>query len=129
MVVAETPGLVCVDARNGFVQPVLDRFRDELMSRARRAGICRLQIRNSHHFAALWPDLEPFATRGLVAFACVNSKKRMAGWSGGAAVLGTTPWPSTFPARAPCRSSGTSRAACSRRATYCMPAGRAVNRM
>ncbi len=89
LVVAEAPGLVCVDARNGFVQPVLDRFRDELMSRARRAGICRLQIRNSHHFAALWPDLEPFATQGLVAFACVNSKKRMAAWSGGAAVLGT----------------------------------------
>jgi delta1-piperideine-2-carboxylate reductase len=88
-VLSETPSLLCVDAGSGFVQVVLDRFREQLMARARDTGIAVLQIRNSHHFSALWPDLEPFATEGLAAFACVNSKKRMAAWSGGHAVLGT----------------------------------------
>ena len=88
-VISETPSLLCVDAGSGFVQVVLDRFRAQLMARARNTGIAVLQIRNSHHFSALWPDLEPFATEGLLAFACVNSKKRMATWGGGHAVLGT----------------------------------------
>ncbi|MBC7211148.1 MAG: Ldh family oxidoreductase, partial [Pseudomonas sp.] len=32
-----------------------------------------LAIHNSHHFAALWPDVEPFADEGLVALSVVNS--------------------------------------------------------
>jgi delta1-piperideine-2-carboxylate reductase len=87
--ISETPSLLCVDAGSGFGQVVLDRFRERLMARARDTGIAVLQIRNSHHFSALWPDVEPFATDGFVAYACVNSKKRMAAWSGGHAVLGT----------------------------------------
>lgn len=87
--ISETPSLLCVDADSGFVQVVLDRFRERLTARARDTGIAVLQICNSHHFSALWPDIEPFATEGLVAFACVNSKKRMAAWGGGRAVLGT----------------------------------------
>ncbi|RMP39084.1 Malate/L-lactate family dehydrogenase [Pseudomonas amygdali pv. lachrymans] len=39
----------------------------------RSAGIAVLAIRNSHHFAALWPDVEPFAEQGLVALSMVNS--------------------------------------------------------
>jgi delta1-piperideine-2-carboxylate reductase len=44
-----------------------------LIDKARTAGIAILAIRNSHHFAALWPDVEPFAQEGLVALSVVNS--------------------------------------------------------
>ena len=44
-----------------------------LVEKARSAGIAVLAIRNSHHFGALWPDVEPFAYEGLVALSVVNS--------------------------------------------------------
>ncbi|WP_248803468.1 Ldh family oxidoreductase [Pseudomonas sp. MWU13-2100] len=66
-------GFVRVDAANGFAQPALAAARGLLLEKARNAGIAVLAIRNSHHFAALWPDVEPFAYQGLVALSVVNS--------------------------------------------------------
>ncbi|UMZ14460.1 Ldh family oxidoreductase [Pseudomonas sp. MPFS] len=67
------PGVVAVDAAGGFAQPALAAAREALVSKTRSAGIAVLAIRNSHHFAALWPDVEPFAEEGLVALSLVNS--------------------------------------------------------
>ncbi|MCI3945153.1 lactate dehydrogenase [Pseudomonas syringae] len=64
---------VRVDAGNGFAQPALAAARPLLIDKARSAGIAILAIRNSHHFAALWPDVEPFAEQNLVALSMVNS--------------------------------------------------------
>ena len=66
-------GYVSVDAGGGFAQPALAAARELLVSKARSAGIAVLAIHNSHHFAALWPDVEPFADEGLVALSVVNS--------------------------------------------------------
>ena len=66
-------GFIRVDAANGFAQPALAAARTLLVDKARSAGIAVLAIRNSHHFAALWPDVEPFAQEGLVALSVVNS--------------------------------------------------------
>ncbi|WMW03787.1 Ldh family oxidoreductase [Pseudomonas entomophila] len=66
-------GYVRVDAKGGFAQPALAAARPLLMEKARAAGIAVLAIHNSHHFAALWPDVEPFADEGLVALSVVNS--------------------------------------------------------
>jgi delta1-piperideine-2-carboxylate reductase len=62
-----------VDAANGFAQPALAVAQSLLIEKARSAGIAILAIRRSHHFAALWPDVEPFARQGLVALSVVNS--------------------------------------------------------
>lgn len=66
-------GYVRVDAAGGFAQPALAAARELLVAKARNAGIAVLAIHNSHHFAALWPDVEPFADEGLVALSVVNS--------------------------------------------------------
>ncbi|MBA1202715.1 Ldh family oxidoreductase [Pseudomonas capeferrum] len=66
-------GVVRVDAMGGFAQPALAAARPLLVEKARSAGIAVLAIHNSHHFAALWPDVEPFAEQGLVALSVVNS--------------------------------------------------------
>ena len=67
---------VRVDAGGGFVQPALAAARALLIDKARSAGIAVLAIRNSHHFAALGPDVEPFAELRLSqpkkSGACVN---------------------------------------------------------
>lgn len=66
-------GYVSVDAGGGFAQPALAAARELLVGKVRSAGIAVLAIHNSHHFAALWPDVEPFADEGLVALSVVNS--------------------------------------------------------
>ncbi|WP_084153851.1 Ldh family oxidoreductase [Simplicispira psychrophila] len=85
------PGYVAVDAGNGFAQPALDAARSLLLEKARRNGIALLAIRNSHHFAALWLDVEPLAREGLVALAFVNSMACVVPSGGHRALFGTNP--------------------------------------
>lgn len=84
-------GFVGVDARNGFAQPALAAARELLVRKARDAGIAVLAIRNSHHFAALWPDIEPFAREGLVALTVVNSMTCVVPHGAQRPVFGTNP--------------------------------------
>ncbi|VVP85132.1 Delta(1)-pyrroline-2-carboxylate/Delta(1)-piperideine-2-carboxylate reductase [Pseudomonas fluorescens] len=72
-VVDVAPAFVRVDACGGFAQPALAAARPLLVEKARNAGIAVLAIHDSHHFGALWPDVEPFADEGLVALSVVNS--------------------------------------------------------
>lgn len=84
-------GYISVDAGGGFAQPALAAARDLLVNKARRAGITVLAIHNSHHFAALWPDVEPFAEQGLVALSVVNSMTCVVPHGARSPVFGTNP--------------------------------------
>jgi delta1-piperideine-2-carboxylate reductase len=84
-------GFVRVDAANGFAQPALAAARGLLVQKARSAGIAVLAIRNSHHFAALWPDVEPFADEGLVALSVVNSMTCVVPHGADRPLFGTNP--------------------------------------
>lgn len=84
-------GFVSVDACGGFAQPALAEARPLLVSKAEEAGIAVLAIHNSHHFAALWPDVEPFAEQGLVALSVVNSMTCVVPHGARTAVFGTNP--------------------------------------
>ncbi len=85
------PGLLVTDAANGFAQPALRASASLLRDKARRLGIAAAAIRNSHHFAAVWPDIEPFAADGFIALAVVNGRRRMVVWNGKQKILGTNP--------------------------------------
>ena len=84
-------GFVRVDAANGFAQPALAAARGLLVEKARSAGIAVLAIRNSHHFAALWPDVEPFAEERLVALSVVNSMTCVVPHGASKPLFGTNP--------------------------------------
>lgn len=90
-VIDAAAGLVATDAANGFAQPALNTSAALLRDKARRQGIAALAIRNSHHFAALWPDIEPFAADGFIALAAVSGRARIVVWDGKKKVLGTNP--------------------------------------
>jgi delta1-piperideine-2-carboxylate reductase len=87
----EAPGFVSVNAMNGFAQPALAAARALLLEKARANGIALLAIRNSHHFAALWPDVEPIAREGFVALSFVNSMACVVPHGGQRALFGTNP--------------------------------------
>jgi delta1-piperideine-2-carboxylate reductase len=85
------PGLVAVDAANGFAQPALRASAPLLRDKARRQAIAAVAIRGSHHFGAVWPDIEPFGAEGFIALAMVNGRRRMVAWGGKRKVFGTSP--------------------------------------
>lgn len=87
--ISRSASMKVVDARNGFTHYALDESRAELMAMAAESGSAILLIRNAHHFAALWPDIEGFAREGFVAMSCVTSRARLTAWSGGKPVFGT----------------------------------------
>ena len=89
VVTRRAAGMIHVDARNGFAQVALARAAPLLRRTARRTGVAVLGIHHSHHFAALWPDVEPLAADGFVAITMVNSRSRLVAWGGQAKVLGT----------------------------------------
>lgn len=82
---------VRVDAMNGFAQPALARGRPLLMEKLAKSGIALMAVRQSHHFAAVWPDVEPYAEQGLVALSFVNSFACVVPVGGRRPVYGTNP--------------------------------------
>jgi delta1-piperideine-2-carboxylate reductase len=91
------PGVVLVDAANGFAQGGLALARELAIAKAHDAGIAAIGIHHSHHFGALWPDVEPFAEGGLVALAWVHARSRMVAPGARRPVLGTNPMAAAFP--------------------------------
>ncbi len=85
------PAFLRVDARNGFAQPALAAAAPLAIARAHRAGACVIGLHDSHHFGALWLDVEPFAEQGLVALAVVNSMAVVVPHGGSSPVFGTNP--------------------------------------
>jgi delta1-piperideine-2-carboxylate reductase len=85
------PALLLADARNGFAQVALAAAREPLCAMARDLGMAALCTSNAHHFAALWPDVEPFAEAGLIALTVINSRSRIVAFGGRRKVLGTNP--------------------------------------
>lgn len=85
------PSFVRVDARGGFTQPAFFAGRPLLIEKVKQTGVAVLAIRRSHHFSALWPDVEPFAEEGFVALSAVNSMACVVPYGGKKAVFGTNP--------------------------------------
>lgn len=85
------PGIVVVDARNGYCQLAFKRGRDLFVSKARRQGTATLAIRNSHHLAPLWPEVEDLAEDGLIALSFRSGRPTVIPWGGRRAMFGTNP--------------------------------------
>ncbi len=85
------PAFVRVDAKGGFTQPAFFAARPLLIEKVKANGVAVLAIRRSHHFSALWPDVEPFAEEGFVALSVVNSMACVVPHGGKKAVFGTNP--------------------------------------
>lgn len=85
------PGVVRADGRNGFALSALVAARELFVAKARHNGIALLSIRNSHHFGALWPDIEPFARDGFIALMMVNSMSSVVPHGGTRKLYGTNP--------------------------------------
>ena len=91
------PTLLLADGRNGFAQVALAAAGDQLTEMARAQGMAALCTGNAHHFASLWPDIEPFAQAGFVALTVINTRSHIVVFGGRRKVLGTNPMAFAFP--------------------------------
>ena len=85
------PGIVRVDARDGFAHPAIDLGLPELASRASRQGIAALAVTNSYNCGVVGYHVERIAERGLLALGFVNAPASIAPVGGRLPVFGTNP--------------------------------------
>ena len=91
------PAVLQADAHFGFVPLTLQRAAGPLEQRARDLGIAALCIVNGYNLAALWPEVERLAERGLVAFAFTAALPYVAPAGGTRPVYGTNPMSFAWP--------------------------------
>lgn len=91
------PGILRVDGDEGFAPLALEVMRDPLIEMTRAQGIAMCGVIRTHHFAALWPEVEMLAGAGLVAMAMTQAMPYVAPAGGTEALFGTNPqafaWP------------------------------------
>jgi delta1-piperideine-2-carboxylate reductase len=96
-VIKVSPSTIRCDAKNAHAPLALERATSALAELALEQGIAACAIVRSHHFAALWPETEALAEKGLVALTGVNYKNWVAPAGGREPIFGTNPlsfaWP------------------------------------
>lgn len=85
------PGVLTIDARNGYAYPALDLAVELLPQIAREQGIAIATIHRSHHAGVMGLTVGRFADQGLAAMMFANAPASMAPWGGNKALYGTNP--------------------------------------
>ncbi|MGL4239539.1 MAG: Ldh family oxidoreductase [Beijerinckiaceae bacterium] len=85
------PGVLLVDAQDGFAYPAIDLALKKLPAIARKQGIAAAAITNSNHCGVAGHHVEKLAEQGLVALMFANTPAAMAPAGGRKAVYGTNP--------------------------------------
>jgi (2R)-3-sulfolactate dehydrogenase (NADP+) len=85
------PGVLAIDAADGFAYPALDLAIAELPTLARAQGLAAAPVTRSNHCGAAGLHVERLAEAGLVALLFANTPEAIAPWGGSKAVFGTNP--------------------------------------
>lgn len=91
------PGVVRVDGDGGFAPLGLATGRPALIEAAQQQGVAVMALVRTHHFAALWPEVEALCDAGLVALACTAYMPMVAPAGATQAFFGTNPLAFGFP--------------------------------
>jgi len=91
------PAVARVDAKYSFSPLALEVGEEPVAKLAQEHGIAALVINNSLNVAALWPEVERLAERGLVAFAFVAAAPYVAPAGGNEPLFGTNPMAVAWP--------------------------------
>ena len=92
-----TAAAIRLDADRGFAPLAIEYGTPLLADAAEKMGVAVLLIRNSFHFAALWPEVEALAERNLVGIACTVHTPMVAPFGAKKALFSTNPISFAFP--------------------------------
>ncbi len=91
------PGVVQVDAADGFSHAAFEAGEAALIAAADSQGIAMLGITNAYACGVLGYFTARLARRGVVAMMFANASSTMAPWGGRMAFFGTNPWSMAAP--------------------------------
>ena len=97
---SDRPGVLMIDAANGFAYPAVNLAIDALPKATAVSGIAAAGLFRSHHCGAMGRHVERLADAGLVAMAFANTPDAMAPWGGAKRLYGTNPIAFAAPQRA-----------------------------
>ena len=93
----KSPVILNVNGDGGYAPLAIERGIPALAKSATEFGIAAMTVTNTHHFAALWPEVEALAEKKLVGMACVRSMPVVAPFGSNTPLFGTNPlafaWP------------------------------------
>lgn len=92
-----TPAAIRVDGDRGFAPLALEYGLPLVADAAHDLGVAVLLIQHSFHFAALWPEVEALANRGLVGMACTAHTPMVAPFGGRQPFFSTNPLSFAYP--------------------------------
>lgn len=92
-----TAAAIRMDGDRGFAPLAIEHGTPLLASAAAESGVAVLLIRNSLHFAALWPEVEALAAQNLVGLACTVHTPMMAPFGAKKAFFSTNPMSFAYP--------------------------------
>lgn len=92
-----TAAAIRLDGDRGFAPLAIEYGTPLLAEAAATSGVAVLLIRNSFHFAALWPEVEALAERNLVGLACTVHTPMVAPFGAGKAFFSTNPISFAYP--------------------------------
>lgn len=92
-----TPAAIRLDGDRGFAPLAIEYGIPLLADAASHSGVAVLLIRNSFHFAALWPEVEALAERNLVGLACTVHTPMVAPFGASKAFFSTNPISFAYP--------------------------------
>lgn len=92
-----TSAIIRLDGDEGFTPLAIQRGIPVLAEAAKKIGIAAMAITNTYHFAALWPETEALAERGLAGLACTAYKPSVAPYGAKEALFGTNPLSFSWP--------------------------------
>jgi len=85
------PGVISIDAANGFAYPSIDKLLTLLPEVALSQGIAMGGIHKSHHFGVAGHIVEKAAEKGMISILFGNTPSAIAPWRGNKALFGTNP--------------------------------------
>ena len=92
-----TPSAIRLDGDDGFAPLAIEYGTPLLAEAAEKMGLAVMLIRNSFHFAALWPEVEALAEKGLVGLACTVHTPMVAPFGAKKAFFSTNPIAFAYP--------------------------------
>lgn len=91
------PSIIRANAVRGFAQVALETAKPAITEAIAESGVAVVAIHDAHHFSALWPDLEPFARKGLLGITMVTGVAQVIPRGAHDRILGTNPFAFSTP--------------------------------
>lgn len=92
-----TPIIFRCDGKNGYAPLTHEHCLPPLIDAAKKFGLAAVAIQNSHHFAALWPEVEKISEAGLIGLTTVSYLPWVAPAGGKTPIFGTNPMAFSWP--------------------------------